>query len=326
MSFPLTRPRRLRIKESTRELVREFRVSKNDLVMPLFVREDIKAKVPIQSMPGIFQFPLKEAVEEARAIEGLGIKAVLLFGIPALKDKKASQAYAGDGIIQQALREIKKAAPGLTLIADTCLCEYTADGQCGIFKNGAVDNDASLELLAKTALSQAEAGADLVAPSAMLDGQVAVLRELLDQEEFFHTGILSYAVKYASAFYGPFREAAGSQDNFKGDRKNHQMDPANLREALREAAADAEEGADLLMVKPAWNNLDVLAALRANFPLPLAAYSVSGEYAMLKLAGQAGYFAEEAAVKELLTSIKRAGADVIITYYAKEAVERGWID
>lgn len=326
MSFPVTRLRRLRLKDSTRRLVREFAVSRRDLVMPLFVREGIEKPVEIKSMPGFFQLPLEAVVEEARQIEAAGLPAVLLFGIPEKKDAKGSQAYAPEGIVQRALRAVKKAAPELTLIADTCLCEYTADGQCGIFKNGIVDNDSSLELLGKTALSQAEAGADLVAPSAMMDGQVGVIREMLDQDEYFETGIMAYSVKYASAFYGPFREAAGSGGNFKGNRRNHQMDPSNRREALREAAEDAEEGADILMVKPAWNNLDVIADLREHFPHPIAAYNVSGEYAMLKMAAQAGYFSEEAAVKELLTSIKRAGADLIITYHAKEAAEGNWVD
>jgi porphobilinogen synthase len=292
-------------------------VRRDDLVMPLFVREGRTRRVPVKSMPGINQLPVSEAVLEAKLIRSLGIPAVLLFGVPVKKDVKGSQAYAENGIIQKAVRAIKAGVPDLLVITDTCLCEYTNHGHCGVVEKGDVHNDKTLDLIAGTAVSQAKAGADLVAPSGMMDGMVAAVRRGLDTHGFRNLPVMSYAVKYASAFYGPFREAAGSGASFKGDRKSHQMDPANVREALREAALDVSEGADILMVKPAMPYLDVIRRIKQVYPLPLAAYHVSGEYAMLKTAVDKGLL-DRAAVLEALLSIKRAGADIIITYFAKE--------
>lgn len=313
------RPRRLRRREPLRALVREARLAREDFVLPLFVcaGEGVRREVP--SMPGVHNLSVDEIVREAGSAFELGIQAVLLFGLPEAKDETASGAYSEDGVVQQAIRALRRAVPEMVVIADTCLCEYTSHGHCGVVRDGEVLNDETLRLLARTAVSQAEAGADVVAPSAMMDGQVASIREGLDDAGFEQVAIMSYAVKYASAFYGPFREAAGSAPAF-GDRRAYQMDAANTREALREAELDYAEGADMLMVKPATTYLDVLRAVRDRFDLPLAAYHVSGEYAMIKAAAERGWIDEERVMLETLTSIKRAGADVIITYYAREAV------
>jgi porphobilinogen synthase len=298
--------------------VRETRLSPEDFVYPLFVVHGSGVRNAIPSMPGQSQLSVDQLPVEARELRDLGIPAVLLFGIPASKDEQASEAYAPDGIVQQAVRALKQADPALLVITDVCLCEYTSHGHCGIVKNGDVDNDATLPLLAKTALSHAQAGAGMVAPSAMMDGQVAAIRLALDEGGFAQTPIMAYAAKYASAFYGPFREAAESAPQF-GDRCGYQMDPANVREALREIESDVSEGADIVMVKPALAYLDVLARARRRFDLPLAAYNVSGEYAMIKAASANGWLDEKRVVLEVLTAIKRAGADIIITYHAKDA-------
>jgi len=308
----------LRRTEALRRLVRETRLSPEDFVYPLFVVHGSGVRNAIPSMPGQAQLSVDQLAAEARELRDLGIPAVLLFGIPASKDEQASEAYAPDGIVQEAVRALKQADPALLVITDVCLCEYTSHGHCGIVKNGDVDNDATLPLLAKTALSHAQAGAGMVAPSAMMDGQVAAIRRALDEGGFAQTPIMAYAAKYASAFYGPFREAAESAPQF-GDRCGYQMDPANVREALREIDGDVAEGADIVMVKPALAYLDVLALARQRFDLPLAAYNVSGEYAMIKAASANGWLDEKRVVLEVLTAIKRAGADVIITYHAKDA-------
>jgi porphobilinogen synthase len=299
--------------------VRETRLSPSDLVYPLFVTVGEDVKNPVSSMPGVFQLSINHAVAEARRAHDLGIPAVLLFGIPAAKDEAASGAYDPEGIVQLATRAIKDAAPELIVITDTCLDEYTSHGHCGVVdrETGEILNDVTLEVLARTASSQAEAGADIVAPSDMMDGRVAAIRSELDNEGFHNTPILSYAAKYASVFYGPFREAANSGPRF-GDRRSYQMDPANAREALLEVELDVEEGADIVMVKPALPYLDVLRRVRETTRLPVAAYSVSGEYAMIKAAAQNGWLDERAAVLEALTGIKRAGADIIVTYYAPD--------
>ena len=299
--------------------MRETRLSPSDLVYPLFVTVGEDVKNPVSSMPGVFQLSINHAVDEAKRAHGLGIPAVLLFGIPAEKDEAASGAYDPEGIVQLATRAIKDAAPDLIVITDTCLDEYTSHGHCGIVdrETGEILNDVTLELLARTASSQVEAGADIVAPSDMMDGRVAAIRSELDNEGFQNTPILSYAAKYASVFYGPFREAANSGPKF-GDRRSYQMDPANAREALLEVELDVEEGADIVMVKPALPYLDVVSRVRETTRLPVAAYSVSGEYAMIKAAAQNGWFDERAAVLEALTGIKRAGADIIITYHAPD--------
>jgi len=301
--------------------VRETRLSPEDFVYPIFVTAGEDVKNPIASMPGIFQLSINHAVEEAFKAYDLGIPAVLLFGIPDHKDEAASGAYDPEGIVQLATRAIKDAAPDLLVITDVCLCEYMSHGHCGVVEKdtGEVLNDVSLELLARTAASQAESGADVVAPSDMMDGRVAAIRSELDNEGFENTPIMAYAAKYASAFYGPFRDAADSAPQF-GDRRSYQMDPANAREALVETGLDIEEGADIVMVKPALPYLDVLRRVRETTDLPLAAYNVSGEYAMVKAAAQHGWFDEERAVIEALTGIKRAGADIIITYHAPDAV------
>ncbi|MFH0811048.1 MAG: porphobilinogen synthase [Pseudomonadota bacterium] len=317
MVFPQYRGRRLRRNERLRRLVRETRLSVEQLVYPLFALEGNVVK-PIDSMPGMAQLPLKQLVEEAKAARDLGISGVLLFGIPDKKDDLGRQAYAPNGIVQRATRRLKEAVPDLLIITDVCLCEYTSHGHCGQVIEGEVDNDATLDLLAKTALSHAQAGADIVAPSDMMDGRVGEIREALDEGGFEQVPIMSYAVKYAYSFYGPFREAAESTPQF-GDRRSYQMDPPNALEALREAAMDVEEGADILMVKPALPYLDIVWRLREEFDLPLAAYHVSGEYAAIKAAGQLGWLDAEAAIMESLISIRRAGADIIITYGAKEA-------
>jgi porphobilinogen synthase len=318
MSEPLKRLRRLRGCDSLRRLVRETRLSAEDFVYPLFVVHGDGIRNAIPSMPGQCQLSIDQLPAEAKELRKLGIPAVLLFGIPTLKDEEAGEAYAPDGIVQQAVRALKQAGPDLLVVTDVCLCEYTSHGHCGIVKGGEVDNDATLPLLARTALSHAEAGADMVAPSAMMDGQVAAIRQALDDNGFAQTPIMAYAAKYASAFYGPFREAAESAPQF-GDRCGYQMDPANAREALREIESDVDEGADIVMVKPALAYLDVLARARQLFDLPLAAYNVSGEYAMIKAAARTGWLDERRIVLEVLTAIKRAGADIVITYHAKDA-------
>jgi porphobilinogen synthase len=313
------RPRRLRKNEALRSLVREARLTRDDFVLPLFVCPGQSVRRDVASMPGVHNLSVDEAAKEATSAYDEGVRSVILFGLPETKDELASGAYAESGIVQQAIRAIRKAAPEMILMADTCLCEYTSHGHCGVVRQGQILNDESLELLARTALSQAEAGADVVAPSAMMDGQVGAIRETMDDSGFEQVAIMAYAVKYASAFYGPFREAADSTPAF-GDRRTYQMDPPNAREAMREAELDYSEGADILMVKPATVYLDILKMVRDRFDLPLAAYHVSGEYAMIKAAGQKGWLDEQRAMMETLTSIKRAGADIILTYYAREAI------
>ncbi len=319
MAFPATRMRRLRQTPVLRDLVRETRLSAADLVMPLFVEEDLDAAVAIEAMPGVSRLPVAGAVAEAGEVAALGIPAILLFGVPAEKDEEGSGAWADDGIVQQATRAIKAAHPDLIVIADLCLCEYTSHGHCGLLDaSGDVDNDATLDLLARAAVSQARAGADVIAPSDMMDGRVGAIRAALDADGFTDVPILAYSAKFASAFYGPFREAAGSAPSH-GDRRGYQMDPANAREALREAQLDVEEGADVIMVKPALPYLDVIRRIADATGLPVAAYNVSGEYAMVKAAAAAGWLDERAAVLETLTSIRRAGADIVISYHAKDA-------
>lgn len=317
MPFPTHRPRRLRRSEALRGLVRETALSTSSLVYPMFVCPGSKVKEEILSMPGNYRWSVDLLVQECKAVYDLGIPAVILFGIPEEKDEVGSGAYDPGGIIQRAVSAVKKAAPKLLVICDVCLDEYTSHGHCGLIKNGEVDNDSTLELLAKTALTQVEAGADMVAPSDMMDGRVGRIRRELDTRGFTGTPILAYSAKYASAFYGPFREAADSAPKF-GDRKSYQMDPANQREAMREIALDIEEGADIIMVKPALPYLDILTVARRTFDVPLAAYQVSGEYAMIAAAAQNGWIDRERIVMESLTSIKRAGADIILTYFAKE--------
>jgi porphobilinogen synthase len=312
------RLRRLRRSEALRALVRETKVDVGDLIYPLFVVEGNKIKQEISSMPGLYRLSNDLLPKEAEEIARLGIPAIILFGIPHKKDEVGSSAYHPKGVVQQAIRTIKKTAPDLLVVTDVCLCEYTSHGHCGVVVDGYVDNDKTLELLAKTALSHAEAGADVIAPSDMMDGRVKAIRQTLDGNGFQHIPILAYAAKYASHFYGPFREAAESAPKF-GDRRSYQMDPSNWREALREIEQDIVEGADIVMVKPALPCLDVIRKARDTFNHPLAAYSVSGEYAMVKAAAQQGWLDEKGIVLEVLTAIKRAGADIIITYYAKEA-------
>jgi porphobilinogen synthase len=313
------RPRRLRRSDAIRALVRETRLAPENFVLPLFVCPGTGVRREISSMPGVFNLSIDETTKEVTAAYDLGVRSVILFGLPETKDTVASGAYAEDGIVQRAIRAVRESTPEIIIMADTCLCEYTSHGHCGVVRGNEVINDESLELLARTALSQAAAGADLVAPSAMMDGQVGAIRELLDEQGFSNTAIMSYAVKYASGFYGPFREAAQSAPEF-GDRRAYQMDPPNAREAMREAEIDYAEGADILMVKPATVYLDILKMVRDRFDVPLAAYHVSGEYALIKAAAQKGWIDEERVMLETLTSIKRAGADVILTYYAREAI------
>ena len=317
-NFPQLRLRRLRRTEALRALVRETKVEIGDLIYPLFVMEGSKVKQEITSMPGIYRYSNDLLPQEVEDITKLGIPAIILFGIPEKKDEVGSAAYHQEGVVQKAIRTIKKKVPDLLVITDVCLCEYTSHGHCGVIVDDHVDNDSTLELLAKTALSHAEAGADMVAPSDMMDGRVQAIRQTLDGNGFQHIPVLAYAVKYASAFYGPFREAADSAPQF-GDRRSYQMDPPNWREALREVEQDVAEGADIVMVKPALPYLDVIRKVRDTFNCPLAAYSVSGEYAMMKAAAQQGCLDEREVVLETLTAIKRAGADVIITYHAKDA-------
>jgi porphobilinogen synthase len=320
--FPVARPRRLRRTENLRRMTRETRLHPDGLIYPVFVVPGADVHEEIPSMPGVFHQSIDRLVEDAREVADLGIPAMLLFGLPHAKDWEGSEAWASDGIVQEALRAIRRAAPSLVLVADTCLCEYTSHGHCGIpgpqDQPGFIDNDRSLELIARAAVAQAEAGADIVAPSDMLDGRVAAIRAALDTRGLLDTAILSYAAKYASAFYGPFREAADSAPQF-GDRRGYQMDPPNGREAVREVSYDLAEGADMVMVKPALPYLDVVHAVKTTYPdVPLAAYNVSGEYAMLKAASANGWLDERRAVLEALTSIARAGADMTITYYAKD--------
>ena len=320
MNFPDYRPRRLRKNENFRRMIRETEISADHLIYPLFVVPGQKVKKPIASMPGIFQMSVDHLVKEAERAKGLGIPAVLLFGIPEKKDEIASGAMAAGGIVQRAVREIKAKVPDLLVITDVCLCEYTSHGHCGMIENGEVDNDATLEVLAEAAVSHAKAGAGMVAPSAMMDGQVGAIREGLDEAGFDAVPIMAYSAKYASCFYGPFREAAESAPAF-GDRKAYQMDPANSDEAMREITLDVAEGADVIMVKPALPYLDIVRRAKEEFDLPLAAYQVSGEFAMIKAAAQMGWLDGERAMLESLTAIRRAGADMIITYFAPEAAE-----
>ncbi len=324
MSFPMTRMRRLRRTESLRRMVRETRVLPQDLIMPYFVIEGHNKREPVSNMPGQDRLTPDRVAREARALHELSIPAVLLFGVTEKKSPGAEEAYDPDGAVQQAVRAIKEQSPETCVICDLCCCEYTDSGHCGILAPGGddVDNDPTLDLLAEIALSYAEAGADVIAPSDMMDGRIGAVREALEGAGFPDTVIMSYAAKYASAFYGPFREAAGS-GQFKGTRKTYQMDPPNSREALREVELDIEEGADIIMVKPALAYLDIIRTVADSFDLPVAAYSVSGEYSMLKKAAAEGLADERMIVRETLTSIKRAGADLIITYFAKEAVEKG---
>jgi porphobilinogen synthase len=314
----IIRPRRLRRTATIREMVRETRLSVKDLICPLFVRHGQGVRDPIPSMPGQFHFSPDSVLEEAGELWSLGVPAVILFGLPEWKDPEGSSSWAEDGVVQKAIAGIKKKFPDLVVMTDVCLCEYTDHGHCGVIRNREVDNDATLELLARQALSHVKAGADFVAPSDMMDGRVAAIRRELDANGFPSTGILSYAVKYASGFYGPFREAAESAPQF-GDRAGYQMDPANVLEALKEAELDIREGADMIMVKPALPYLDVLRRVREASLVPVAAYNVSGEYAMIKAAGERGWIDEKRVMMETLTSIKRAGADLILTYFAKEA-------
>jgi porphobilinogen synthase len=319
MAEMIHRPRRLRRSDAIRSLVRETRLAPENFVLPLFVCPGTSVRREISSMPGVFNLSIDEVTNEVSAAYDGGVRSIILFGLPETKDAMASGAHAEDGIVQRAIRAIRKSTPEVIIMADTCLCEYTSHGHCGVIRDGEVINDESLELLARTALSQATAGADIVAPSAMMDGQVGAIREMLDNAGFESTAIMAYAVKYASGFYGPFREAAQSTPEF-GDRRAYQMDPPNAREAMREAELDYVEGADILMVKPATVYLDVLKMVRDRFDVPLAAYHVSGEYALIKAAAQKGWIDEDRVMMETLTSIKRAGADIILTYYAREAI------
>lgn len=321
MRFPKYRPRRLRKEELLREMIRETHLRPDDFILPLFVRPGKGVKRPIASMPGHFQLSIDLLVKEVKEAKGLGILGVILFGIPEKKDEWGSEAYAKDGIIQRALRQIKEKVEGILLITDVCLCEYTSHGHCGIVKEGRVLNDETLELLSAQALSHAEAGADIVAPSDMMDGRVEAIRKTLDENQFEDIPILSYAAKYASAFYGPFRVAAESKPQF-GDRKSYQMDPANGEEALREVRLDLEEGADMIMVKPALPYLDIIYRVKQSFNIPVAAYNVSGEFSMIKAASRLGWIDGDQVMMESLTAIKRAGADLILTYFAKEAARK----
>jgi porphobilinogen synthase len=318
MAHVTFRPRRLREKRLLRRMVRETALSVDDFVYPLFVVHGRGVREPIGPMPGQFRVSIDELLKEAKDAAGMGIPAILLFGVPAEKDVRASEAYAEDGIVQQAVRAVKDRVPDLLVITDVCLCEYTSHGHCGVIEDGMVRNDPTLDLLARVAVSHAEAGADMVAPSDMMDGRVGAIREALDEAGCLETPIMAYSAKYASAFYEPFREAADSAPQF-GDRRGYQMDPANGVEAMREIALDIDEGADIVMVKPALPYLDIIARAKSDFGVPLAAYSVSGEYAMIKAAAQLGWLDEKRAMMDALTSIRRAGADIIITYFAKDA-------
>ena len=322
MTFPQIRLRRLREPEGLRALARETELSVKDFIYPLFVTHGRDVREPIEPMPGCYQLSLDHLLEEAATVAGLGIPGILLFGIPATKDPVGSEAYDDSGVVQEAVRAIKKAIPNLLVITDVCLCEYTDHGHCGVLEGQRVDNDRTLELLGKTAVSHAAAGADVVAPSAMMDGQVKAIRAALDSAGYSHIPIMAYSAKYASTFYGPFRVAAESAPQF-GDRRGYQMDPANARMALREIELDVEEGADIIMVKPALAYLDIIARARERFGHPIAAYNVSGEYAMVKAAARLGWLDERRAALEVLTAIKRAGADILISYHAKEVA--GWL-
>ena len=317
MVFPEYRPRRLRRTETFRAMIRETRLAPEQMIYPLFVLPGKGVREPVPSMPGVFRLSVDQLAAEARDCLALGVRSVLLFGLPEKKDGLGSGAYAKNGIVQQAIRELKNRTPEMSVVTDVCLCEYTDHGHCGCLAGEEVDNDATLELLAKTALSHVQAGADMVAPSDMMDGRVSEIRTALDEENFHNVPIMSYAVKYASAFYGPFRDAAECAPQF-GDRRGYQMDPANSREALREATLDVDEGADILMVKPAIAYLDIIARLHDEFDLPVAAYQVSGEYAMIKAAAERGWIDGERVMAESLIAIRRAGADIILTYFAKE--------
>lgn len=320
MSFPIHRPRRLRMNHVIRAMVRESRLSPDDLICPLFVTFGKGVKNKISSMPGCFQMSVDEIVKEAKKVHALGIPAIILFGIPEHKDERGTEAYNPKGVVQRAIKAIKDKVPELVVITDVCMCEYTSHGHCGVIKKGNVLNDPTLELLAKEALSHARAGADMVAPSDMMDGRVAAIRKILDIHGFQDTPVMSYAAKYSSAFYGPFREAAESTPSF-GDRRSYQMDPANRREALKEVALDIDEGADIVMVKPALSYLDIISDVKESFDLPVAAYNVSGEYSMVKAAAKLGWIDETRVMMEILTSIKRAGADLILTYHAVDAAK-----
>ena len=321
MRFPEYRPRRLRKDGLFREMIRETHLRPDDLILPLFVRPGKGVKKPISSMPGHFQLSIDLLVKEVKEARGLGILGVILFGIPEKKDELGSEAYSKDGIIQRAVSQIKEKVDGILVITDVCLCEYTSHGHCGVVKDGRVLNDETLDLLARQAFSHAEAGADIVAPSDMMDGRVGAIRKILDENQFEETPILSYAAKYASGFYGPFRVAAESKPLF-GDRKSYQMDPANGDEALREVQLDIEEGADMVMVKPALPYLDIIYRVKQSFNIPVAAYNVSGEFAMVKAASKLGWVDGDQVMMESLIAIKRAGADIILTYFAKEAAKK----
>ncbi len=316
--FPITRLRRLRMSPSIRAMVRETEITSSDFIYPLFVCHGTDIKKEVGSMPGVFQMSVDNIVRECTEVHSLGILAVILFGIPEHKDELGSEAYAEQGIIQKAIRAIKRDVPELYIITDVCLCEYTSHGHCGVVRDNQIINDETLTLLAKEALSHAQAGADMVAPSDMMDGRVKVIRKILDDNRFTDLPIMAYSAKYSSGFYGPFREAAESTPKF-GDRLSHQMDPANSDEAVRETALDIQEGADIVMVKPALSYLDVIRRVKDEFRMPTAAYNVSGEYSMIKAAGKLGWIDEERVMMEVLTSIKRAGADLILTYFAKDA-------
>jgi len=318
MSFPTHRPRRLRRSEALRDLVRETRLTASGLIYPMFVCPGTKVRQEVSSMPGIHQQSVDQIVEEAREVESLGIPGIILFGLPESKDPRGASSISAQGVVQRAIEAIRKAKLKLLVITDVCLCEYTDHGHCGVIENGEVANDPTLSVLAQQALSHARAGADIVAPSDMMDGRVGAIREVLDEHKFENIAILSYAAKYSSGFYGPFREAAQSTPQF-GDRRSYQMDPANAREALKEVELDLEEGADIVLVKPAMPYLDIIRRVRDAFEVPVGAYNVSGEYAMVKAAAQNGWLDEKRVVLEILTGIQRAGADIILTYHAKDA-------
>ena len=320
MAFPINRPRRLRRNETLRRMIRETRLSPDDLIQPYFVCAGRDVKRPIGAMPGVAQLSVDQVVKEARATHAAGVPAVILFGIPQRKDAAGSEAWNENGEVQRAIREIKEHIPGLAVITDVCMCEYTDHGHCGVIKNNDVDNDATLDLLVREALSHVRAGADMVAPSDMMDGRVGAIRNAFDEEGFDHTPIMAYSAKFASAFYGPFREAAESAPQF-GDRRSYQMDPPNGDEAMREIALDLEEGADIVMVKPALAYLDLIYRAKHEFNVPVAAYNVSGEYAMIRAAGINGWIDEERATLEVLTAIKRAGADMILSYFATKVAQ-----
>jgi len=320
MSFPIHRPRRLRTNKAVRNMVREIHLTQNDLIYPMFVTFGKGVKKKISSMPGCYQMSVDEIVKEAQNAYKLGIPAIILFGIPEHKDDKGTEAYNPKGVVQTAIKAIKDKVPDLVVITDVCMCEYMSHGHCGVIKHGKILNDPTLELLAKEALSHAKAGADIVAPSDMMDGRIMAIRTILDENGFDNIPIISYAAKYASAFYAPFREAAESTPSF-GDRRSYQMDPANRREAIKEVALDIEEGADIVMVKPALSYMDIISDVKDTFDVPVAAYNVSGEYSMVKAAAKLGWIDETRVMMEILTSLKRAGADLILTYHAIDAAK-----